>query len=139
MRRWLRKVEYVNDPKCIDTINSLNVAMVVNDMGRAETEIVAGNSMEVLHGSVTNHKSNQIFLEEWTIATNFRSEYSPHRANFRPKFRVALTTSRNMSPKVRAVQNNTCLVHENIIFLQSTSCRLITEYFDENSSVNIGG
>ena len=36
--------------------------MVVNDMGRAEPEIVAGNSMGVLHGSVTNHKSNQIFL-----------------------------------------------------------------------------
>ena len=113
--------------------------MVVNDMGRAETEIVAGNSMEVLHGSVTNHKSNQIFLRRMNNSNEFSFRIFPHRANFRPKFRVALTTSRNMSPKVRAVQNNTCLVHENIIFLQSTSCRLITEYFDENSSVNIGG
>ena len=73
------------------------------------TQIVAGNSMGVLHRAVPNHKFSQIFLKEWTIATNYRPEYSPHRTNFRSKFRVALTPSRNMSPKVRAVQNNTCL------------------------------
>ena len=65
--------------------------------------------MGVLHRAVPNHKFSQIFLKEWTIATNYRPEYSPHRTNFRSKFRVALTPSRNMSPKVRAVQNNTCL------------------------------
>ena len=29
--------------------------------------------------------------------------------------------------------------HENVILLQSTICALITEYFNDNSSVNIGG
>ena len=71
--------------------------------------VVAGNSMGVLQRAVPNQKFNQIFLKEWTIATNFRPEYSPHRTSFRSKFRVALTPSRNMSPKVRAVQNNTSL------------------------------
>ena len=65
--------------------------------------------MGVLHRAVPNHKFSQIFLKEWTIATNYCPEYSPHRTNFRSKFRVALTLSRNMSLKVGAVQNNTCL------------------------------
>lgn len=54
--------------------------------------------MGVLHSVVTNHKFNQIFLRRMNNTTNFRS-----------KFRVAFTPSRNLSPKVRAVQNNTCL------------------------------
>ena len=73
------------------------------------TQIVAGNSMGILHRVVLNHKFSPIFLKEWTIAMNYRPEYSPHKTNFNLKFRVALTPSRNMSPKVRAVQNNTCL------------------------------
>ena len=93
-------VMYVNDPKCIDTIDTLSVAMVANNIGRAETQIGAGNSRGVLHRAVPNHKFNQIFLKGWTIATNFRPEYLPHRTNFRSKFRVALTPSRIMSPKV---------------------------------------
>ena len=83
--------------------------MVVNNIGRAETGIVAGNFMGVLHSVVTNHKFNQIFLRRMNNTTNFRPENSPHRTNFRSKFRVAFTPSRNLSPKVRAVQNNTCL------------------------------
>ena len=94
--------------------------MVANNIGRAETGIVAGNFMGVLHSVVTNHKFNQIFLRRINNTTNFRPENSPHRKNFRPenspyrtnfrsKFRVAFTPSRNLSPKVRAVQNNTCL------------------------------
>ena len=58
------------------------------------TQIVAGNSMGVLHRAVPNHKFNQIFLKEWRIATNYHPEYSPHRTNFRSKFQVALTPSR---------------------------------------------
>ena len=85
------------------------VAMVANNIGRAETGIVAGNFMGVLHSVVTNHKFNQIFLRRMNNTTNFRPENSPHRTNFRSKFRVAFTPSRNLSPKVRAVQNNTCL------------------------------
>ena len=65
--------------------------------------------MGVLHSVVTNHKFNQIFLRRMNNTTNFRPENSPHRTNFRSKFRVAFTPSRNLSPKVRAVQNNTCL------------------------------
>ena len=83
--------------------------MVANNIGRAETGIVAGNFMGVLHSVVTNHKFNQIFLRRMNNTTNFRPENSPHRTNFRSKFRVAFTPSRNLSPKVRAVQNNTCL------------------------------
>ena len=67
------------------------------------------NSMGVLHRAVPNHKFNQIFLKEWRIATNYCPEYSPHRTNFCLKFRVALTPSRNMSLKVQAIQNYTCL------------------------------
>ena len=47
------------------------------------TQIVAGNSMGVLHRAVPNHKFNHIFLKEWRIATNYHPEYSPHRTNFR--------------------------------------------------------
>ena len=83
--------------------------MVANNTGRAEAGIVAGNFMGVLHSVVTNHKFNQIFLRRMNNTTNFRPENSPHRTNFRSKFRVAFTPSRNLSPKVRAVQNNTCL------------------------------
>ena len=35
--------------------------MVVNNIGRAETGIVAGNFMGVLHGVITNH--NDKFLD----------------------------------------------------------------------------
>ena len=75
--------------------------MVVNNIGRAETGIVAGNFMGVLHSVVTNHKFNQIFLRRMNNTTNFHPENSPHRTNFRSKFRVAFTPSRNLSPKVR--------------------------------------
>ena len=37
------------DPKRIDTINILSIAMVANNIGRAETGIVAGN----FYGSIT--------------------------------------------------------------------------------------
>ena len=42
------------------------------------TQIVAGNSMGVLRREVPNHKFSQIFLKEWTIATNYHPEYLPH-------------------------------------------------------------
>ena len=45
----------------------------------------------------------------FTYLRIFAPKNSPHRTNFRSKFRVAFTPSRNLSPKVRAVQNNTCL------------------------------
>ena len=85
--------------------------MVANNTGRAEAGIVAGNFMGVLHSVVTNYKFNQIFLRRMnnTIQRIFAPKNSPHRTNFRSKFRVAFTPSRNLSPKVRAVQNNTCL------------------------------
>ena len=54
--------------------------MVVNDMGRAETEIVAGNSMGVLHGSVTKHKSNQILLRRMNDRNEFSFRIFAHRA-----------------------------------------------------------
>ena len=54
---------YVNDPKRIDTIDTLSVPMVANNIGRAETQIGAGNSRGVLHRAVPNHKFNQIFLK----------------------------------------------------------------------------
>ena len=76
--------------------------MVANNIGHA-TQIVAGNSMGVLHRAVPNHKFSQIFWKEWTIATNYRPKYSPHRTKFRSKVWVALTPSRNMSPKVRSM------------------------------------
>ena len=74
-----------------------------------KTGIVAGNFMGILHSVVTNHKFNQIFSRRMNNTTNFRPENSPHRTNFRSKFQVAFAPSRNLSPKVRAVQNNTCL------------------------------
>ena len=68
------------------------------------TQIV-GNSMGVLHRAVPNHKFSQIFLKEWTIAMNYRPEYSPHGMNFRSKFRVALMPSRNMLPNFHRKAN----------------------------------
>ena len=60
--------------------------MVVNDMGRAETEIVAGNSMGVLHGSVTKHKSNQILLRRMNDRNEFSFRIFAHRAIFARNF-----------------------------------------------------
>ena len=40
---------YVNDPKCIDTIDTLSVAMVANNIGRAEDSNRSGK----FHGSFT--------------------------------------------------------------------------------------
>ena len=74
--------------------------MVANNLGRVQTQIMAGNSIGVLHRAVPNHKFNQIFLRRITIATNFHPEYSPHRMNCLLKFQVALTPSRNMLLKV---------------------------------------
>ena len=68
-------MEYINDPKRIDTINTLSVAMVANNIGCVETGIVAGNSMGVLHRAVINHKFNQIFLRRM----NNRNEFSPQK------------------------------------------------------------
>ena len=41
---WLPKVEYINDPKHIDTIDTPGAAMVANNIGCMETQIIEGSS-----------------------------------------------------------------------------------------------
>ena len=47
--------------------------MVANNLGRVQTQIMAGNSIGVLHRAVQNHKFNQIFLRGMNNSNKFSS------------------------------------------------------------------
>ena len=90
-------------------IDTLSVAMVANNIGHTEDSNRSGK----FHGSFTQSSTEPQIQPNLFERMNNCNKLLPRifaaQNKFRSKFRVALTPSRNMSLKVRAVQNNTCL------------------------------
>ena len=89
--RWQPKVEYVNDPKHIDTIDTLSVAMVANNIGHAKDSNRSGK----FHGSFTQSSTEPQIQPNLFERMNNCNELSPQIFTAQNKFSLEILSRIN--------------------------------------------